>query len=67
MSIFKSMLGRIIYRNIKKKLDNLIISEEDITEALKQIRIELLNADVNILVIKNFIQKIRKKAISYVM
>lgn len=67
MSIFKSMLGRIIYRNIKKKLDNLIISEEDITEALKQIRIELLNADVNILVIKNFLQTIRKKAIGYVM
>ncbi len=67
MSIFKSMLGRIIYRNIKKKLDNLIISEDDITEALKQIRIELLNADVNILVIKNFLQTIRKKAIGYVM
>ena len=67
MSIFKSMLGRIIYRNIKKKLDNLIISEEDITEALKQIRIELLNADVNILVTKNFLQTIRKKAIGYVM
>ena len=67
MSIFKSMLGRIIYRNIKKKLDNLIISEEDITEALKQIRIELLNADVNILVIKKFLQTIRKKAIGYVM
>lgn len=67
MSIFKSLLGRIIYKNIKKKLDNLIISEDDITEALKQIRIELLNADVNILVIKKFLQTIRKKAIGYVM
>ena len=67
MSIFKSLLGKIIYKNIKKKLDNLIISEDDITEALKQIRIELLNADVNILVIKKFLQTIRKKAIGYVM
>ena len=56
MSIFKSMLGKIIFKNIKKKLDNLTISEEDITETLKQIRIELLNADVNILVIKMEIQ-----------
>ena len=67
MSIFKSMLGKIIFKNIKKKLDNLTISEEDITETLKQIRIELLNADVNILVIKNFLQTIRKEAIGYVM
>ena len=67
MSIFKSLIGKIIYKNIKKKLDNLIISEDDITEALKQIRIELLNADVNILVIKKFLQTIRKKAIGYVM
>ena len=67
MSIFKSMLGKIIFKNIKKKLDNLTISEDDITETLKQIRIELLNADVNILVIKNFLQTIRKKAIGYVM
>ena len=67
MSIFKSLIGKIIYKNIKKKLDNLIISEDDITETLKQIRIELLNADVNILVIKKFLQTIRKKAIGYVM
>lgn len=67
MSIFKSMLGKIIFKNIKKKLDNLTISEDDITETLKQIRIELLNADVNILVIKKFLQTIRQKAIGYVM
>lgn len=67
MSIFKSMLGKIIFKNIKKKLDNLTISEDDITETLKQIRIELLNADVNILVIKNFLQIIRKKTIGYLM
>lgn len=67
MSIFKSMLGRIIFKNIKKKLDSLTISEDDITETLRQIRIELLNADVNILVIKKFLQKVREKAIGYVM
>lgn len=66
-NIFKSMISGIITRNMKKKLTNWTISEEDVTEVLKQIRIALLDADVNLLVVKNFIKSVREKAVGYVM
>lgn len=66
-NIFKTMISGIIARNMKKKLTNWTISEEDVTEVLKQIRIALLDADVNLLVVKNFIKAIREKAVGYVM
>lgn len=66
-NIFKSMLSSIIARNMKKKLTSWTIHEEDITEVLKQIRNVLLDADVNLLVVKNFIKNIRQKAVGYVM
>ena len=66
-NIFKSMISSIIARNMKKKLTSWTISEEDVTEVLKQIRIALLDADVNLLVVKNFIKAIREKAVGYVM
>ncbi|MBQ0045358.1 MAG: signal recognition particle protein [Mycoplasma sp.] len=65
--MFKSMISGIIARNMKKKLTNWTISEEDVTEVLKQIRIALLDADVNLLVVKNFIKSVREKAVGYVM
>ncbi len=67
MGIFKSMISGIIAKNMKKKLTDLTIHEEDITEVLKQIRIALLDADVNLLVVKNLIKSIREKAVGYVM
>ena len=66
-NIFKSMISGIIARNMKKKLTNWTITEEDVTEVLKQIRIALLDADVNLLVVKNFIKAVREKAVGYVM
>lgn len=66
-NIFKSMISGIIARNMKKKLTNWTISEEDVTEVLKQIRIALLDADVNLLVVKNFIKTVREKAVGHVM
>lgn len=66
-NIFKSMISGIIARSMKKKLTNWTISEEDVTEVLKQIRIALLDADVNLLVVKNFIKAVREKAVGYVM
>ena len=48
---------------MSKKLNDLVIKEEDITELLKQIRISLLDADVNLLVVKDFIKNIRTKAV----
>ncbi|XQP55469.1 MAG: signal recognition particle protein [Mycoplasmoidaceae bacterium] len=65
--MFKSMISGIIARSMKKKLTNWTISEEDVTEVLKQIRIALLDADVNLLVVKNFIKAVREKAVGYVM
>lgn len=66
-NIFKTMISGIVARNMKKKLTNWTIHEEDVTEVLKQIRIALLDADVNLLVVKNFIKAIREKAVGYVM
>ena len=66
-NIFKSMLSSIIARHMKKKLTSWTIQENDITEILKQIRNVLLDADVNLLVVKNFIKNIREKAVGYVM
>ncbi len=66
-NIFKTMISSIIARNMKKKLTNWTITEEDVTEVLKQIRIALLDADVNLLVVKNFIKSVREKAVGYVM
>lgn len=61
--MFKSMISSIVTKNMKKKLENSTIKEEDISEVLKQIRISLLDADVNLKVTKDFIKNIREKAV----
>jgi signal recognition particle subunit SRP54 len=50
-SIFKKLKGRGL------------LKEEDVELALKEIRLALLEADVNFRVVKDFVQKIREKAI----
>ncbi|MDH5201938.1 MAG: signal recognition particle protein [Nitrospirota bacterium] len=50
-SIFKKLKGKGL------------LKEEDVDSALKEIRLALLEADVNFKVVKDFIQKIREKAI----
>ncbi len=40
-----------------------ILKEEDVDAALKEIRIALLEADVNFKVVKSFIEKVRQKAL----
>jgi signal recognition particle subunit SRP54 len=57
------MLSSIITKHFKKKLDGLTIKEEDIAEVLREIRIALLDADVNLLVVKNLIKSIKEKAV----
>ncbi len=61
--MLKSFISNIIAKHMSKKLNGMYIKEEDITELLKQIRINLLEADVNLLVVKDFIKNIRQKAI----
>jgi len=50
-SIFKKLRGRGL------------LKEEDVDAALKEVRLALLEADVNFKVVKDFIQKIKEKAV----
>lgn len=61
------MIASIVAKHFKKKLDNWTIKEEDINEVLKQIRIALLDADVNLLVVKDFIKSIREQSVGRVI
>jgi len=60
-----------MFESISEKLDSVfkklkgrgLLKEEDVDMALKEIRLALLEADVNFKVVKDFIQRIRVKAI----
>ena len=40
-----------------------VLSEQNITDALKEVRLALLEADVNFKIVKDFIERIREKAV----
>ncbi|MDC4184127.1 signal recognition particle protein [Mycoplasma sp. K3] len=61
--MFKSMISSIVAKSLKKRLIAQTIKEEDLTEVLREIRIALLDADVNINVVKTFIKSIKEKTI----
>lgn len=65
--MLKSFISGIVAKHMSKKLNSLTIKEEDITELLRQIRITLLNADVNLLVVKDLIKNIRAKSVGQVI
>lgn len=65
--MFNSMIASIVSKNMKKKLENSTIKEEDITEVLKQIRISLLDADVNLTVTKTLLKNIREAAVGTII
>lgn len=60
-----------MFESLTEKLDSIfkklkgkgLLKEQDVEIALKEIRLALLEADVNFKVVKDFIQKIREKAI----
>jgi signal recognition particle subunit SRP54 len=60
--MFESLTEKLesIFKKLKGKG---LLKEEDVEIALKEIRLALLEADVNFKVVKDFIQKIRAKAI----
>lgn len=62
--MIKTMLGNIIAKKMAKKIKDATIKEEDIQEVLKEIRITLLDSDVNLSVIKSFINTIKEKTIN---
>jgi signal recognition particle subunit SRP54 len=59
--MFESLTEKLesIFKKLKGKG---LLKEEDVELALKEIRLALLEADVNFKVVKNFVQKIKEKA-----
>jgi signal recognition particle subunit SRP54 len=60
--MFESLTEKLesIFKRLKGKG---LLKEEDVELALKEIRLALLEADVNFKVVKDFVQKIREKAV----
>jgi signal recognition particle subunit SRP54 len=60
--MFESLTEKLesVFKRLKGKG---LLKEEDIELALKEIRLALLEADVNFKVVKDFIQKIKEKAV----
>src|SRR4030067_735828 len=60
-----------MFENLSAKLDSIFkklrghgkLTEENIQEALKEVRIALLEADVNFNVVKDFIQQVQGRAV----
>jgi signal recognition particle subunit SRP54 len=60
--VFETLSNKLesIFKRLKGKG---LLKEEDIDLALKEVRLALLEADVNFKVVKDFVQKIKEKAI----
>src|SRR5574337_590581 len=50
-------------KNLKKLRGQGVLTEQNITEALKDVRFALLEADVNFKIVKEFIDRVRQKAV----
>src|SRR5215475_3425383 len=50
-------------RILKKLRGTGVLTEQNIAEALKEVRLALLEADVNFTIVKSFIERVREKAI----
>src|SRR4030067_2644551 len=65
------MSGTIMFENLSSKLDTIFkrlkghgkLTEQNIQEALKEVRVALLEADVNFKVVKDFVQSVQGRAI----
>ena len=59
---FESLSDKLqnIFKNLKSKGR---LTEEDVKLALKEVKIALLEADVNFKVVKNFIKKVNERAV----
>ncbi len=65
--MLKAMITNIIAKRMAKKLKNATITEDDIKDVLREIRITLLDADVNLGVTKDFINAIKTKTVGQVV
>lgn len=57
------MLSAIVTRRMRKKLAQQTITAEDVEDVLKEIRIALLDADVNLQVATDFVEGVKKRAV----
>lgn len=60
--MFESLSDKIL-NSVKKLRGQSTITESNIEDIIKEIRMSLLEADVNFSVVKNFIERVKKKAI----
>ena len=62
MAMFESLSKRLegVFTNLNGKGK---LTEDDVTDALKEVRIALLEADVSLKVARQFVEKVREKAI----
>jgi signal recognition particle subunit SRP54 len=60
--MFDNLQGRLneIFQNLKRRGK---LNEEDVTAALRQVRMALLEADVNLKVVKEFVNRVKAKAV----
>ncbi|NQZ29171.1 MAG: signal recognition particle protein [Mycoplasmatales bacterium] len=59
-----NILGNRLQKSMKKMQAKTSLKEEDILEVTREIKMALLEADVNLLVVKQFIKSVKKKALS---
>ncbi|MDQ0514150.1 signal recognition particle subunit SRP54 [Mycoplasmoides fastidiosum] len=62
--IFKSAIQAIVARNLKNKLLKNQITEADLTPILKEIRTSFLDADVNLKVIRQFLDNVKTEVLN---
>lgn len=62
MAIFDSLSDRLL-GSLKKLRGQTRITEENVQDAIKEIRLSLLEADVNFKVVKSFIDRVKEKAL----
>lgn len=61
------LIGNIVAKRMAKKIVSSTIKEEDISDLLREIRVVLLDSDVNIFVVKKFINNIKQKVIGQIL
>ncbi len=59
-----NILGNRLQKSMKKMQAKTSLKEEDILEVTREIKMALLEADVNLLVVKQFIKSVKAKALS---
>lgn len=64
---FNNLIGNIVLKKTTKKIIGSTIKEEDVSEILREIRIALLDSDVNILVVKKFMNDIKAKVVGHIL